>query len=140
MRYLDKPVKVQKEIIKKSFIIAVFPLVFSLIKGELSVFKGFLFGLLIGTLIFRLMLIELKKALSMDKGRASNYIRNRYFIKFVIYFVVLLVARKNPSLNFLATAAGLLLIKFTIMSSMLLDLLKKGLNKKIESFQRGRGK
>jgi len=135
MKYVDDPVKMQKEIIKRSYIIAVIPVVYSLLSGEFPTMMGLLFGIIISTLILRLRVIHIERSLNMNEKKANTFIRNRYFIEFAIYFVVLLVARKNPSLNFLATAAGLFLIKFTVIGWVILDMLKQSWQKKIDSYK-----
>jgi len=135
MKYIDDPVKMQKEIIKKSYIIAVIPVVYSLISGESATLLGLIFGIVISTLILRLRVIHIRRSLNMSEDKANTFIRNRYFIEYAIYFVVLLVARKKVSLNFIATAAGLFLIKFTVIGWIILDMLKEKWQKKFDSYK-----
>ncbi len=135
MKYIDDPVKMQKEIIKRSYIIAIIPVVYSFLSGEFATLLGLLFGIIISTLILRLRVIHIERSLNMDQEKANTFIRNRYFIEYAIYLIVLLVARKNPSLNFLATAAGLFLIKFTVIGWVILDMLKESWQEKIDSYK-----
>lgn len=135
MKYIDDPLKMQKEIIKKSYMIAIIPVAYSLISGEYATLLGLVFGIIISTLILRLRVIHIERSLNMDQDKANTFIRNRYFIEYAIYFVVLLVARKKASLNFIATAAGLFLIKFTVIGWIILDMLKKKWQKRIDSFK-----
>src|SRR6056297_734512 len=101
MKYIDDPVRMQMEIIKKTWLIAVIPLGYSLLSGHLKTFLGLALGLLISTLLLRLKVIQIKRSLAMSEEKAVTFIRNRYFIEYIIYFVVLFVAQKNPNLNFL---------------------------------------
>lgn len=136
MKHIDDPVRLQKEILKKTCYLAVIPVLYSLVSGEWATLLGLLFGLLIGTLIFRLRLINIERSLQMSEGKATSFIRNRYFIEYAIYLAVLLVARKNPSVNFLATAIGLFFIKFTVIGWVIIDLIRDAFNQKLESFKR----
>ena len=135
MKYINDPGRMQIEIIKKTYLIASIPILYSLISGNFESLLGFIFGLVISTLILRLRVINIQKALDMSEGKAETFIRNRYFIEYGIYFVVLVVARKNPSLNFLATAVGLFMMKFTVIMWAILDMARGGLNKKLEDYK-----
>jgi Ca2+/Na+ antiporter len=136
MKYIDYPEKMQKEILKKTYLFALFPIVFSLIAGEYDITLGFIFGLIIATLLLRLKYNNIIRAMSMEEEDAEKFIRNRYFIEYTIYFVVLTVARLNPSLNYLAAAVGLFMIKFTVLLWMLLDMVRGGLNKKLKEYKK----
>ncbi len=133
----DAPDKVQLLIIKRTSLIALIPLFSSLLVGETSSFMGLLFGLLISLLLFRLKAINIEKALEMDSDRATGFIRKRFFLNYIIYFFVLFSAHQKPELNFLATAIGLLLLKFTIVGSAVIDILKDKWKQKMESLKGG---
>lgn len=136
MKYIDDPDKMQSEVIKRTFLLALIPIIYSLLSGAFSSLLSFIFGILIAILIFRLRLIHIRRSLDMDKGKAVTFIRNRYFIEYGIYFMVLIVARRNPSLNFLATAIGLFFIKFTVIGWMILDMIKESWEKKLDSYRK----
>jgi predicted membrane protein len=131
LRYIDEPVKLQREILKKSSLLTLLPLFYLLITGETATLLGLATGFLIAVLIFRLKLLNIERSLYMGEKRAVNFIRNRYFIEYIIYFVVLFVARKNPSVNFIAAAVGLFMIKLTVIGMMTIDLLKEGWQKRL---------
>ncbi len=135
MKFINDPVRVQREIIKKTYLIAIIPILSTLVSGELESLYGLIFGLIIGTLIFRLRLLNIKRSLALSDKKATTFIRNRYFIEYIIYFVVLFVARKNPSVNFLAAAVGLFLIKFTVIGWVIIDMIKEGWKKKLENYR-----
>lgn len=135
MKYINNPNRMQVEIIKKTYLISIIPIAYSLISGNYDTLLGFVFGLVISTLILRLKVINIERSLDMEEGKAETFIRNRYFIEYAIYFVVLLVARKNPSLNFLAAAIGLFMMKFTVLMWVILDMARGGLNKKLEDYK-----
>jgi hypothetical protein len=125
----------QIEIIKKTYLISIIPIAYSLISGNFKTLLGFIFGLVISTLILRLRVVNIERSLDMEEEKAETFIRNRYFIEYAIYFVVLIVARKNPSLNFLAAAIGLFMMKFTVIMWVILDMARGGLNKKLQDYK-----
>jgi hypothetical protein len=64
----------------------------------------------------------------MKEEKSNSFIRNRYLVQYFIFLVVLLVAFNNPGVNFLATAAGLFLIKLTVIIWVVIDLIKNDKN------------
>ena len=136
MNNINDPNKMQIEILKRTYLISILPIAYGLISGEFETLLGFIFGLVISTLILRLRVINIKNLLYIAEEKAEKFIRNRYFIEYTIYFIVLAVARLNPSLNFLATAVGLFMIKFTVLLWMLLDMVRGGLNKKLQEYKK----
>ncbi|MCF8008209.1 MAG: ATP synthase subunit I [Halanaerobiales bacterium] len=135
MNYLNNPDRIQIEILKRTYIISIIPIFYALISGEFESLLGFVFGLVISTFILRLRVLNIERALDMEEKKAETFIRNRYFIEYIIYFIVLLVARLNPSLNFLAAALGLFMIKFTVIGWSIIDLARGGLNKKLKKYK-----
>lgn len=97
---------------------------------------GFVFGLVIATLIFRLRYLHIKRSVDMEKQKANNFIRNRYFVEYLIYFIVLIVARGNNNLHFLATVLGLFFIKFTVLVWTVVDLVKSNLKNKVKNYKK----
>ncbi|MFW5986461.1 MAG: ATP synthase subunit I [Halanaerobiales bacterium] len=136
MKNIDNPGKLQKEILKKSYSFAVFFFLYNIIMGNYNLLLGYSFGLVIATLILRLRYIHIKRSLEMEKEKANSYIRNRYFIEYIIYFVVLITARRNENLHFLAAVMGLFTIKFTVLVWTGIDLVKTSLENKLESFKK----
>lgn len=135
MKDIRDPEKLQKELLKKTYILSAFPIVSTIVLGEYSSLLGFIFGLVISTLMFRLKFININRSIDMSEEKANTFIRNRYFIEYFIYFVVLIVSASNLSLNFLASAIGLFMLKFTVLAWALIDLVSDGLKKKIDSYK-----
>ena len=52
--------------------------------------------------------------------------RNRSFVNYFIYFIVLFTAFNNQNLSFLGAATGLLILKFTIIGSAIIEMVKTG--------------
>lgn len=133
-----EPVEVIRSVVKTTLYIALLPLISSLLAGEISSFTGLLFGLIISLLLFRLKYIQIQKAVDMNSAGAASYIRNRYFITYGIYFIVLYTAHSSPKLNLLAVTFGLLFLKFTIVGMAIFSVLKDKWEKKMESYKEGR--
>jgi len=135
MKEIKDPVKLQKELLKKTYIVSTVPVMSAIIMGEYSSLLGFLFGLVISTLMFRLKFVNISRSIDMSEAKANTFIRNRYFIEYFIYFVVLIVSARNPSLDFLAAAIGLFMLKFTVLGWALIDLFRDILERKIDSYK-----
>ncbi|MFW6022009.1 MAG: ATP synthase subunit I [Halanaerobiaceae bacterium] len=135
MKGIDDPVKLQKEVLKRTYIISAIPVISAVVMGKYSSLLGFMLGLVISTLMFRLKFINIIRSIDMSEERATTFIRNRYFIEYFIYLVVLFVSARNPSLNFLAAAIGLFMLKFTVLAWAVIDLLRDELEKKVESYK-----
>jgi len=135
MKEIKDPVKLQKELLKKTYIVSTIPVISAIIMGEYSSLLGFLFGLVISTLMFRLKFVNISRSVDMSEAKANTFIRNRYFIEYLIYFVVLIVSARNPSLDFLAAAIGLFMLKFTVLGWALIDLFRDTLERKIDSYK-----
>lgn len=135
MKYIDDPEKMQKEILKKTYLFALLPIISSLLTGEFDILFGFVFGLLIATLLLRLKYNNIIRALSMEEAAAEKFIRNRYFIEYALYFVVLFTAARNPGLDFLAAAVGLFMIKFIVILWSIVDLVKDTFQSKFDEYK-----
>ncbi|PTX15818.1 ATP synthase subunit I [Halanaerobium congolense] len=135
MKNIDDPQKLQKEILKITYLISLLPIISSLLFGEYDITLGFVFGLVIATLLLRLKYNNIIRALSMEEDSAEKFIRNRYFIEYALYFVVLFSAAKNANLNFLAAAVGLFMIKFVVILMSIVDLLKDTFQRKFDEYK-----
>lgn len=138
MTFEEEPLDVVNDIIKKTIYFALLPLISALFMGEFTSIIGIIYGLIISILLFRLKYIHISKALDMVADRASSYIRNRYFINYIVYFLALYTAYRSPKLNFLAVILGILLLKFVIIGLAVIDIVKKEWRKKLDSYKEGR--
>lgn len=107
------------KIIKRIGILSIFIMGFSLIlfKESKPIILGYIFGVLITILCFKLLDISIQKAVKLPPRRASAYATGQYFIRYIIYGLVLAVAAKADYLNLGSTALGLLSIKIVIVLS-----------------------
>ena len=133
--FIEQPEKVVKILSKRAALLGAFLIISALIQGEVAGALGVIFGLIISLLLFRLKLVNSRRALDMDRFGAEKFIRNRTLINLAIYFVVLTVAIRNPGLSFPGVVLGLLLLKFTIIGSAVTRLIKEYLQSKQMSYQ-----
>jgi len=135
MKNIDDPQKLQKEILKITYLISLLPIISSLLFGEYDITLGFVFGLVIATLLLRLKYNNIIRALSMEEDSAEKFIRNRYFIEYALYFAVLFSAARNANLDFLAAAVGLFMIKFVVILWSVVDLLRDTFQSKFDEYK-----
>ncbi|HLS53934.1 MAG TPA: ATP synthase subunit I [Tissierellaceae bacterium] len=111
------------KIYKRTSIISLLIMGFSffIFKQPKPIVLGYLFGVLISMLGFKLLDITINKAVKMNPKRAQAYTTFHYFLRYLIYFIVLSISAIANYLNFLATALGLLMIKFVIIGSTIFD-------------------
>ncbi|MFP4661380.1 MAG: ATP synthase subunit I [Halanaerobiales bacterium] len=135
MREIDDPIKLQKELIKKTYIVSAFPIIYTAILGKYSILLGFLLGLVISTLMLRLKFLNICRSIDMPEAKAEKFIRNRYFIEYFIYLVVLVVSARNNSVNFLAAAIGMFMLKFTVLAWAFFENIRDSLDRNIKSYK-----
>ena len=75
---------------------------------------GLLFGTLMSILSFKLLEATGKKAITKSPKSAYRYTVSHYFIRYFLYFAVLVVAALADYLNFSMTVLGLLMVKLVI--------------------------
>ncbi len=115
----DIIIKVYKRAIIVSFFIMGFS--FFIFKNPKPIVQGYFFGLIISMLSFKLLDNTINRAVKMAPERSKAYTMLHYILRYLIYFIVLAVAGLADYLNFPATILGLLMIKFTIIVSTILD-------------------
>ncbi|PID82776.1 MAG: hypothetical protein CSB15_01625 [Clostridiales bacterium] len=105
------------------FLIAKYSVVLSIIatiivciffKNPIPIVLGLWFGTLISILLFYELALTISKAVQMNSAKASTYTSLKYFLRFLVYAVVLFVAAKNKNLNIYATVFGILSVKVSI--------------------------
>ncbi|NLY45613.1 MAG: hypothetical protein GX053_06445 [Tissierella sp.] len=111
------------KIFKRVLVISLFIIGISLIlfNDPYSIILGYIFGIIISMLTFKLLDSTINKAIRMTPAKASSYSMLHYFLRYLIYFIVLGVAAIADYLNFPATVLGLLMVKFAIFISTIFD-------------------
>lgn len=115
----DLVFKVAKRVsILSLFIIGISAFAF---KDPKPIITGYIFGAIISILGFKLLHNTINKAVEMTPSRASGYSMAHYFLRYIIYFVVLGVAALADYMNFPATILGLVMVRIVIMVSGIFD-------------------
>lgn len=111
------------KIVKRTAIISLFiiGIMAFMFKEPKPIILGYIFGTVISILGFKLLHNTINKAVEMTPGRASSYSMVHYFLRYIIYFIVLGVAAIANYLNFPSTLLGLLMVKIIILGSGIFD-------------------
>lgn len=89
---------------------------------------GFLLGGGLSIVFFRLMYLNILIALGKSEAKARRFITINYFLRYIIYGLVLVIAAKTEFFNIFTTALGFFNIKIAMYLQNLLPLLRQ--NKK----------
>ncbi|RKD31528.1 ATP synthase subunit I [Thermohalobacter berrensis] len=117
----------QAEVVKRvSYISLVIVGIFFFVFDKPSIYiYGFVFGVLINILNFRLMSLTLSKAVKMPKQKVMPYVVANYIARYIIYGIVLTVSAIADYLNFYTTILGLFMVKIVILSDTFYDILRR---------------
>lgn len=120
---MNDTAKLQIKIIKIDLIILSILIIISFVffENAMTWVKGYIFGGLIGILNFMQLAKTMEKAVTMHPAKARSYASVRYFIRYAIVAIVLIVALKADYIHALAVVIGLLLIKFIILFTNLFN-------------------
>lgn len=124
--FAEEPAKVVKILTKRVLIVGFFLIGSAAVSQDLDAVLGLIFGISVSLLLFRLKLVQSRQAVELGQAEAEKYMRNRSFVNYFIYFVVLFTAFNNQNLSFLGAATGLLILKFTIIGSAIIEMVKTG--------------
>jgi len=75
---------------------------------------GVTYGGLFSILNFRLMYLQIERAIKMPSGKAQSYLQTRYFLRYLITGVVIYMALINPWLNIFGVFLGLIAVKLSV--------------------------
>lgn len=115
----DLVLKIIKRVLILSLILII--AIFFIFQDSKPIIMGVIFGTIISILTFKLLDNTINKAVKMSPRRASAYTVGQYGGRFLIYFIVLVVAALANYLNFLSTAIGLIMVRIVISGSLFLD-------------------
>ena len=115
----DLLVKINKFVLLLSlFIIGFLALLF---KESKHLIMGYIFGALISILSLHLMNDSVNRFVTMKPNKAKGYAFASYFIRQLIYAVVLIVSAMADYLNLLTAVLGLFMVKISIVLLYILD-------------------
>lgn len=82
---------------------------------------GLMFGSAIGILNFIELAKTLSRAVELPPDKAQGFTTRKYFLRYVIYGVVLWVSIQADYIHVLGTIVGLMLIKVVLLTTNLLN-------------------
>lgn len=111
------PKKMFLKILKTVFImsIIIILLIFFIFEEYKPIILGYIFGVCINVLSFKLMENNIIKALELGYAGAKKQVYSGYFMRILIYFVVLLISAIADYLNVLSAFVGLCMVKNSIL-------------------------
>lgn len=87
--------------------------------------KQYIYGLAFSTSInvlnFRLMGITFERSVNMPQNKAVGYVVTNYFIRYIIYGIMLTVSAVADYISFYTAILGLFMVKIVILSSPFCD-------------------
>ncbi len=89
-------------------------ILFLFIPEPLPLFLGLIFGSSVTFLMFVELAITIKKAVNMEEHRAKAYTMSKYYMRFLVYGVVIYVLIKACYISVIGTVIGLLSVKVVI--------------------------
>ncbi len=95
-------------------------LLFFSVKDPKPYALGFLVGGLVSVLNFRLMVMTLNKSIRRSAESAVSVVSSNYYLRYLIYGLVLVLAVMQGSMNYVAVAAGFLVVKAVVILSVAL--------------------
>lgn len=89
--------------------------------------KQYMYGLIFSTSInvlnFRLMGLTFEKAVNMPKNRAVGYVVINYFVRYIIYGIMLTISAIADYISLYTAILGLFMVKIVILSSPFYDII-----------------
>ena len=116
---MDELSKAKITIVKNAIIITSIgaAVTFFISKNYMPYLTGMLFGFLIAVLCFQQLTISISKAVNLPPNKAQIFVGTRYFIRLIIYGMVIYISISADYINLIGTLFGLLSIKLSIILS-----------------------
>ena len=121
--YMNQVRDLERQTLKFAFISTLIAsiLLFVLFDEPIQYVLGLLFGSAIGVLNFMELSKTLSRAVELSPEKAQSYTTRKYFLRYVIYGVVLWVSIQADYIHVLGTIVGLLLIKVVLLTTNLFN-------------------
>ncbi len=121
--YMNQVRDLERQTLKFAFIGTLIAsiLLFVLFDEPTKYVLGLLFGSAIGVLNFMELSKTLSRAVEFSPEKAQSYTTRKYFLRYVIYGVVLWVSIQADYIHVLGTIVGLLLIKVVLLTTNLFN-------------------
>lgn len=113
-------------IIKRTIVLSliIIGIMFIGMKNPKPLVLGYIFGVSVNILTFKLMEKSVERAVTMEPSKAYGYSVKQYLIRYCIYAIVLVVGALADYLSIFTVVLGLFTIKIIILSSAVIDQIK----------------
>lgn len=113
-------------IIKRTIILSfiIIGIIFIGLKNSKPYVLGYIFGVSVNILTFKLMERSVERAVTMEPSKAYGYSVKQYMIRYLIYAIVLTVGALADYLSIFTVVLGLFTIKIVILSLAVIDQIK----------------
>lgn len=113
-------------VIKKALLLLFIEILFVVIffSDRIPLALGLLLGGGLSIVFFRLMYLNILIALGKSEEKARRFITFNYFLRYIIYALVLVIAAKTEIFNIFTTALGFFNVKIAMYLQNLLPLFK----------------
>ncbi len=125
---MEKLRSLKVQLVKQFLLLYAVLLAFLLARWDLSGAYGLTFGTLMAALNFFLLASTLEKSVQMNPHRARVFVTAHYFIRYALFFVVLLIAIQRADMNFVWAVVGLLIPKAVILGGNFVDIFRRRFN------------
>lgn len=121
--YMNQVRELERQTVKYAIIgtLIASVLFFVIFDDPIQFVLGLLFGSAIGVLNFMELSKTLSRAVQLPPDKAQGYTTRKYFLRYVIYGVVLWVSIQADYIHVLGTIVGLLLIKVVLLTTNLFN-------------------
>ena len=113
-------------IIKRTIVLSliIIGIMFIGMKNPKPLVLGYIFGVSVNILTFKLMEKSVERAVTMEPSKAYGYSVKQYMIRYLIYAIVLVVGALADYLSIFTVVLGLFTIKIVILSLAVIDQIK----------------
>lgn len=113
-------------IIKRTIVLSliIIGIMFIGMKNPKPLVLGYIFGVSVNILTFKLMEKSVERAVTMEPSKAYGYSVKQYLIRYCIYAIVLTVGALADYLSIFTVVLGLFTIKIVILSLAVIDQIK----------------
>lgn len=121
---MEKLAQLKKQMTIKFAVLYFILLLLLLVRGNLTGAYGLTFGTVMSVLNFYLLAATLEKSMQMNPQKARFYATSHYLLRYILVFLILLIAIQRADMDFLWAVVGLLVPKAVIYGGNFYDLFK----------------
>ncbi len=107
----------RNNIIKSGLILSTIFITLFFVTGENRLAYGFIFGAIVSIINFYIMSLSNMKVLNLSNNKKNilNFVSKNLVLRYLLYFLTLLIALKHSLLSFSGTIFGIFIIPLTVL-------------------------